>query len=246
MKGRRSDKMKIFKKNLYPLTIIIVILILIGYLVLKQYLKEQTEVNNSITTSHIELMEEKEKTLDQVTSEKCSIDIKGAVMNPGVYIVDCNSNVNDVINTAGGLSNNADTSVINLAKKVSNEMVIIIYTTEEVKNSNIVDTVIKTVEKECICPNIQNDGCINNEITNNIGEDYQDNNTDNENSNGLININTATQQELQTISGIGESKAAAIIKYRETNGHFKTIEDILNVEGIGKKLYEEIKAYITT
>ena len=47
-------------------------------------------------------------------------------------------------------------------------MVIIVYTKEEVKNSNIVDTVIKVVEKECVCPNIQNDSCLNTEITDNI------------------------------------------------------------------------------
>ena len=183
---------------------------------------------------------------ETVLSE-CSVDIKGAVNNPGVYLVNCASHVNDVITIAGGLTDEADTSVINLAKKISNEMVIIIYTHEEIKNSNIVNTVIKTVEKECICPNIQNDGCINDKITGNVGDNFiDDDNNDASSDNGLVNINTATQQELQSISGIGESKAKAIIKYREINGFFKTIEDILNVDGIGSKLYDEIKAYITT
>ena len=116
-------------------------------------------------------------------------------------------------------------------------MVIIIYTKEEVKNSNIVDTVIKVVEKECTCPNIQNDGCLNTEITDNI--------TNGENGK-LVNINTATKEELQTIKGIGENKAESIIKHRETNGKFEKIEDIKNVEGIGDTLYEQIKVYITT
>ena len=116
-------------------------------------------------------------------------------------------------------------------------MVIIIYTKEEVKKSNVVDTVIKVVEKECVCPNIQNDGCLNTEIKDNI--------TNNENG-GLVNINTATKEELLTIKGIGESKAENIIKYRETNGSFKKVEDIKNVEGIGENLYETIKIYLTT
>ena len=64
------------------------------------------------------------------------------------------------------LNENANTSVINLAKKITDEMVIIIYTNDEVQNSNVVDTVIKYVDKECNCPNIKNDGCINNEIDN--------------------------------------------------------------------------------
>ena len=116
-------------------------------------------------------------------------------------------------------------------------MVIIIYTKEEVKKSNIVDTVIKVVEKECVCPNIQNDGCLNEEITDNI--------TNKEND-GLININTASKEELQTINGIGQSKAENIIKYREEFGKFKSIKDLLNVDGIGETLYEQIKVYITT
>ena len=128
-----------------------------------------------------------------------------------------------------------DTSVTNLAKQITNEMVIIIYTEEEVKNSNIVDTVVKVVEQECVCPNIQNDGCINDKITDTIGGDTT-----------LVNINTATLEQLTTIPGIGDAKATSIIKYREANGNFKSIEDIQNVDGIGSKLYEEIKTYITT
>ena len=64
-------------------------------------------------------------------------------------------------------------------------------------------------------------------------------------SDGLININTATSEQLQTLSGIGESKAAAIISYREENGDFGSIEDIKNVSGIGDSTYEKIKDYIT-
>ena len=114
-------------------------------------------------------------------------------------------------------------------------MVIIIYTNEEVKNSNIVDTVIKVVDKECVCPNIQNDGCINTEINDSIT-----------NVNKTININTATLEELMSINGLGEAKAKAIIKYREENGYFKIIDDLLNVSGIGEALFEKFKEYITT
>ena len=114
-------------------------------------------------------------------------------------------------------------------------MVIIIYTNEEVKNSNIVDTVIKVIDKECVCPNIQNDGCINTEINDSIT-----------NVNKTININTATLDELMSINGLGEAKAKAIIKYREENGYFKIIDDLLNVSGIGEALFEKIKEYITT
>ena len=69
--------------------------------------------------------------------------------------------------------------------------------------------------------------------------------TDSSASDGLININTATSEELQTLPGIGQTKAEAIIAYREDNGDFSSIEDITNVSGIGESTYENIKDYIT-
>ena len=229
--------MKLIRKIKYPLTIIILLIIIIVFIVIKKNLnnnKYNTVTNNAI------VIEKEEPKIEEEKEEKCNIDIKGAVKKPGVYMINCDNNINDAIILAGGLENNADTSKINLAKKVTNEMVIIIYTKEEVKNSNIVDTVVKVVEKECVCPNIQNDGCINEKITDTIT------NNNNQNNQGLININSATKEQLLKIPGIGEAKAKAIINYREKNGDFKTIEDIQNVEGIGSKLYEEIKIYITT
>lgn len=226
--------MKIIRKLKYPITIILLILITIYIFYLKSILK-QNEYNQINIDNNI--IEEKITQNKQEEIVKYNIDIKGAVNKPGVYKVENNLTVNDVIKIAGGLTKEADTSVINLAKKITDEMVIIIYTKEEVKKSNIVDTVIKIVEKECICPNIQNDGCLNTEIKDTI--------TNNENS-GLVNINTATKEELLTVKGIGESKANNIIKYREEHGNFQTIEDIKNVEGIGDTLYESIKIYITT
>ena len=77
-------------------------------------------------------------------------------------------------------------------------------------------------------------GLINDKIEDEIG------------GSSLININTANLEKLQELTGIGESKAKAIIEYREKNGNFNSIEDLLNVEGIGNTLYEQIKIYITT
>ena len=62
---------------------------------------------------------------------------------------------------------------------------------------------------------------------------------------GKVDINTANMAELMTLSGIGESRAADIIKYREENGDFSRIEDIMLVSGIGEKTFEEIKEQIT-
>lgn len=60
-----------------------------------------------------------------------------------------------------------------------------------------------------------------------------------------ININTATSEELKKLDGIGDTKAQAIIDYREKNGGFNRIEDIMAVKGIGNKTYENLKTYIT-
>ena len=63
--------------------------------------------------------------------------------------------------------------------------------------------------------------------------------------NSKININTASVQELDTLNGIGEAKAKAIFEYRNSNGNFSKIEDIMNVSGISETLFEKIKAFIT-
>ena len=218
--------MKIIRKSIYLIVGVIFLIATIFLLVIKNKLE---------TNSYIEEDPIQEITyVEEPKEETYKVDIKGAVKKPGVYEVPSNYIVNDVIKIAGGLNKNADTSLINLSKRITNEMVIIIYTKDEVKKSNIKDTVIKVVEKECVCPNIQNDGCLNNEINDTIT-----------NSNGLVNINEATEAELMTIPGIGASKAKAIIEYRKQN-RFNTIEDIMNVSGIGSSLYETIKAYITT
>lgn len=235
--------MKLLRKIKYPLTVFIVILILASVIITKKKLSnkkyELVKEDNLLVEKDNKDVSSTEEKSDKEPNQKCYVDIKGAIKKPGVYFTNCNSNINDIIILAGGLNENANTSVINLAKKITDEMVIIIYTNDEVQNSNVVDTVIKYVDKECNCPNIKNDGCINNETDKNII------NKSDKDDNDIVNINTASLTELQNLSGIGKSKAEAIIKYREQNGNFKNIEELLNVDGIGEKLYEEIKSNIT-
>ena len=235
--------MKLLRKIKYPLTVFIVILILASVIIIKKKLSnkkyELVKEDNLLVEKDNKDVSSTEEKSDKEPNQKCYVDIKGAIKKPGVYFTNCNSNINDIIILAGGLNENANTSVINLAKKITDEMVIIIYTNDEVQNSNVVDTVIKYIDKECNCPNIKNDGCINNEIDKNIT------NKSDKDDNDIVNINTASLTELQNLSGIGKSKAEAIIKYREQNGNFKNIEELLNVDGIGEKLYEEIKPNIT-
>ncbi len=184
-------------------------------------------------TSDLSLEIKEEVTEEIPKEEKIKVDIKGAVKNPGVYEINSNGRVADAIEISGGLTNDADTSTINLSKNLTDEMVIIIYTKEEVAEMLKGSTSIKYIEKECICPKIENDACIDNVIDN-----KPDTNTSNEQK---VSLNSATIDELMQLPGIGEVKAKAIIAYREENGGFKTIEELLEVNGIGESTFNKIK-----
>ena len=163
--------------------------------------------------------------------EKIQVDIKGEINYPGIYKVDSNLRVMDVIKLAGDLTENADTSVINLSKKVSDEMVIIIYSKEEVLDFKKTKEIEKQVEERCVQKDensLVNDACIECST-----------------SNGKVNINTASIDELKNLSGIGEKKAKDIVSYREKNGNFNYIEDIMKVAGIGEANFAQIKEDIT-
>ena len=233
--------MKYIRKNIKIITIILILLLTIGLIILKIYLNNKY----SKEETPLEIVEEQKEELDeqeeQPQQELVYVDIKGAVKTPGVYEIENDKKVIDVINLAGGLLDNADTSLINLSKQVTNEMVIIIYTKEEIKNSKKDNTVIKVIDKECNCPEITNDSCIEN---NKDDKDKNDETTLEETS-SKVNINKASLEELLAISGIGESKAKAIIDYRKEIGKFNNIEEIKQVSGIGEALYEKIKEHIT-
>lgn len=184
-------------------------------------------------TSDLSLEIKEEVTEEIPKEEKIKVDIKGAVKNPGVYEINSNGRVADAIAISGGLTNDADTSILNLSKNLTDEMVIIIYTKEEVAEMLKGSTSIKYIEKECICPKIENDACIDNVI-----ENKPDTNTSNEQK---VSLNSATIDELMQLPGIGEVKAKAIIAYREENGGFKSIEELLEVNGIGESTFNKIK-----
>ena len=210
-------------------------------------------------------------TKEKESKELITIDIKGAVKKPGVYTLEYGSIINDAINASGGVNKNANLNYLNLSKKLKNEMVIHIYTDSEIKKlkSKEVVNVEQNIEKEvCVCekeiinvcegssiietPSTSNNTLV--EDNTNITVDEKSNTvTNNTNENikeelpkdNKISINTATKEELMTISGIGESKAKQIIEYRTSNGLFQSIEDIKNVSGIGDSLFAKIKDYIT-
>lgn len=174
---------------------------------------------------------------------KIYVDIKGSVKNPGVYEVNNNTIVNDVINLAGGFTKNAYTKNINLSKKVSDELVIYVYSKSEYNNLSKKEIINK--EYNCSSNDYNIDNCLGNTSIITNGPETNNDNDNKNDENKIININTATKEELMTLSGIGESKAISIIEYRNSNGSFKSIEEIKNVSGIGDAAFEKIKNNIT-
>ena len=120
-------------------------------------------ISCSKSTETISLQKDVGNTKEKNETELFSIDIKGAVLNPGVYQFQ-KGNVQDAITKAGGLLETADTNYLNLSKKLQDEMVIIIYTKEQIKNFENGNSMQLPIET-CVCPEIKNDGCLEKENT---------------------------------------------------------------------------------
>ncbi len=157
---------------------------------------------------------------DENVSRQIYVDISGAVKNSGVYQVSEGTRLFQVIEMAGGLKENADVNTLNRAEAVYDGQKIVVGTLN-----------------------------VNTEGTDGSIDDGNGGNSENSQlsgiTNGKVNLNLADSATLQTIPGIGPSKADRIIEYRNTEGRFKKIEDIKNITGIGDKTFESIKNYIT-
>ncbi|MGO2981983.1 MAG: helix-hairpin-helix domain-containing protein [Pseudolactococcus laudensis] len=152
-------------------------------------------------------------------NKQIMVDIKGAVKKPAVYKVNSNARVNDVITLAGGLTSQADGKSINLAQKVTDEMIIYVASVGEnvtaVPSSSPTDKAINEQGKAVTT------------------------------TSDKVNINTADIAQLQTLKGIGAKKAQDILDYREQNGPFKTPEELGKVSGFGEKTIEKLRESIT-
>lgn len=205
MNFKKEDVVLFFRQNVKSVILAFVcsLVLIIGGLF--YFNKNKTEDYSGVSFSNIsnETNNKDEKAEDK-HDEKIFVDVKGAVKHPGVFETTKDKRVKDLIEEAGGLLDDADTSTLNLSQKVKDQMVIY---------------VLKHGEK----PKQISDGSTSS-------------------TNGdVININTANKEQLMKISGVGKTKAEAIISYREKNGDFKKKEDITKVHGIGKATFEKIK-----
>lgn len=147
-------------------------------------------------------------------SDKIYVDLKGAVKHPGVYALDQGSRVFDLLEMAGGLTEDAAERALNQAQLLVDQQTLYVPTMEEWEaesqgpQANVVGSQAPLVSS----PN-----------------------------SGKVNVNQADLAQLETLPGIGAKKAQAIIDYRTANGSFNSLEDLGKVKGIGPKMLEKLK-----
>lgn len=228
------------QKKKFPMgkAMLVVLFSIIGLLIYLQYTfqAENTDVmvfaggHSSKISSHADVDEMQETSLsseenpisvtEQSTVEKTfPVYITGEVKKPGIYVVDDQTYIYEVIDLAGGFTADAAQELVNLAIHVEEYMQIHIPSRERISLASTHNSMeyIRTSDASQT-------------HTRSIEE--------------KININEAGVSELQTITGIGEKTAASIIKYREEHGRFSTIEDIMKVPGIKEQRFSSIKEYI--
>lgn len=194
-----------------------VILFVIGYYIYQITIPQESyEQLETISEENIgQTKENVDNTLEE--TDQIIIHIAGEVKNPGIVKIKEGARIADIIEEAGGLTDNANITDINLAYIIEDGQKI----------------TIPSKEQE-----------IQEYISSDSGEGAIEETPKTNTSNTIININKASKEELQTLQGIGESTAQKIIDYREQNGNFKQIEDIKNVPGIGDSKFEAIKENI--
>lgn len=201
--------------------IIFIIIIISGiiYGIFNYFTQNKNKENLENISQDIIINNQTENTTEENNNqEKIVIHITGAICNEGIYELEENSRIADAVKMAGGLKEDADLKQINLAYVLEDGMKINIPSKNESTNeaSNKTESYIT---KENL-------------------------NTSNNVKTSKVNINSATQTELETLPGIGPSTALKIINYRKEKGKFNKIEDIKNVNGIGESKFNKIKEFI--
>lgn len=154
------------------------------------------------------------------TEKTIIVHVIGEVQNPGVVELEEGSRIKDAIEKAGGKTEEADLSKINLAYIIEDGVQI------------YVPRIGDDMEKITQISEEAGEGI----ITQNVKQE--------DNKNIKVNINTASLEKLQTLPGVGQSTAQKILDYKKENGNFKTIEELKNVSGIGESKFNAIKDYI--
>lgn len=163
-------------------------------------------------TPQTELETSEQQPIEAEPPQSVTVDVKGAVHYPGVYTFTAEQRIVDAIEAAGGYVDDADSTLINHAQKLADEL--IIYVPRHGEEIPVLPTASVAT-------------------------------ADASSSTSLININTATEQQLQELPGIGPAKAAAIVAHRQEHGTFSTTDGLKDVSGIGDKSFEQLSDLIT-
>lgn len=160
----------------------------------------------------------------QTESVRFYVHICGEVVNPGVYEMEPGSRIFQVVEAAGGFTAQAASDYLNMAQETADGMKITVPSGEEIESLEALEPGSPGIEM----PGGRDPGIL-----------------DQPGASQKINLNTATKEELMTLKGIGEAKAADIIRYREEQGPFRTIEEVMNISGIKEAAFGKIKDDIT-
>lgn len=144
------------------------------------------------------------------------VDLRGEVVNPGVYELQAGSRLDDAVVAAGGLTDDADLTQLNLAARLQDGSIVTVPSVAkltEVGSGNDVDSGGTTSGSQ---------------------------------PSSLVNLNTANEQELESLPGVGEVTAGRIIDYREANGPFHSVDDLVHIQGISMKTINGLRDLVTT
>lgn len=155
-------------------------------------------------------------------SELCYVYVTGAVNKQGVYKFPAGSRIYQAIDAAGGFTQHADSAALNLADLITDKMHIHVETLKPQQAASIPEQSVRV-------PGMSQPRTASTPSP----------------ASTLININTASEQELQRLNGVGPAIAKRIVEYRQTHGAFSRVEDIVNVRGIGSKTLEKFRSQIT-
>ena len=206
----------------------ILVAIVAGFVCYYVYAKDE-ESNLESLKSNLETQEEVVETEEErYSDDRILVHISGAVNKEGIVELKVGSRVADAIDKAGGIKEDADIEEINLAYPLEDGMKIRIPTKQEKSKQT------NEIQEE----KIENYVTTSSGVSSEVSEDKKSK------EKTQVNINTATQTELETLPGIGPSTAIKIITHREEKGKFSKTEDIKEVSGIGESKYHKIKDLI--
>lgn len=191
--------------------------------------EEQTELKSAGSVSGTAAVAQ---TAAKVEEKEIKVYVTGCVNNPGIVALAKGQLIDDAIRLAGGATAEADLAGINLVYELKENLMLYIRPKKEQEQAEVKSETPSEAGKGV-------------KVVKDSGGAVVNENSGGSSSGGLININTASTAELDKLPGIGEATARDILAWRENNGPFKTIEDIMKVPRIKESRFASIKDFIT-